>query len=227
MKTKLIVLSLVNQGLSIAGVAVALFWSAGRMDWWPAWAVIAVWLVCFGMEDLTILRSNPDLAAERLSPPKGAKTWDKAITSILRLTELARYILAGLDHRYGWTGGFPLAVQIAAPAVCVLCYGLFVWAMASNRFFSQIVRIQTERGHAVSRTGPYRYVRHPGYAGMILFELAISSLPGSGWAILAGGVCAALLILRTALEDRTLQAELPGYAQYARQVRYRLLPGIW
>jgi len=99
--------------------------------------------------------------------------------------------------------------------------------MASNTFFSQIVRIQSDRGHAVAAAGPYRYVRHPGYAGMVLFELAISTLLASWWAIVAGGFCAILLILRTALEDRTLQAELTGYVDYARQVRYRLLPGIW
>ena len=227
MKTKLVVLYILNQILGIAGMAVALFWSAGRIDWWPAWAAITVWLACFTMEDIVILRFNPDLMAERLSPPKGAKTWDRAIVSIIRLMELARYILAGLDQRYGWTGGFPLAAQIAALTVCVPSYALFVWAMASNTFFSQIVRIQSDRGHAVAAAGPYRYVRHPGYAGMVLFELAISTLLASWWAIVAGGFCAILLILRTALEDRTLQAELTGYVDYARQVRYRLLPGIW
>jgi protein-S-isoprenylcysteine O-methyltransferase Ste14 len=227
MKTKLVVRYILNQILGIVGMAVALFWAAGRIDWWPAWAAVAVWLACFTMEDIAILRSNPDLMAERLSPPKGAKTWDKAITSILRLMELARYILAGLDQRYGWTSGFPLAAQIAALTVCVLSYALFVWAMASNTFFSQIIRIQSDRSHSVATAGPYRYVRHPGYAGMVLFELAISTLLASWWAIITGGLCAILLILRTALEDHTLQTELTGYADYAHQVRYRLLPGIW
>ena len=224
---KLIALYILNQILGVAGMGVALFWSAGRVDWWTAWAAIAVWLACFTMEDIIIFRFNPDLMAERLSPPKGAKTWDKAITSILRLMELARYILAGLDQRYGWTGGFPLAAQIAALTVCVLSYALFVWAMASNSFFSQIVRIQSDHGHAVATDGPYRYVRHPGYVGMILFEFAISTLLASWWAVVAGGLCATLLLFRTALEDRTLQAELAGYMDYARQVRYRLLPGVW
>ena len=227
MNKKLIALYILNQILGVAGMGVALFWSAGRVDWWTAWAAIAVWLACFTMEDIIIFRFNPDLMAERLSPPKGAKTWDKAITSILRLMELARYILAGLDQRYGWTGGFPLAAQIAALTVCVLSYALFVWAMASNSFFSQIVRIQSDHGHAVATDGPYRYVRHPGYVGMILFEFAISTLLASWWAVVAGGLCATLLLFRTALEDRTLQAELAGYMDYARQVRYRLLPGVW
>jgi protein-S-isoprenylcysteine O-methyltransferase Ste14 len=99
--------------------------------------------------------------------------------------------------------------------------------LASNAFFSQIVRIQADHGHVVATGGPYRYVRHPGYVGMILFELAISTLLASWWALIAGGLCAILLIIRTALEDRTLLADLAGYVDYARQVRYRLLPGLW
>jgi protein-S-isoprenylcysteine O-methyltransferase Ste14 len=224
---KLLALNFLNEILSISGMAVAVFWSAGRIDWWPGWAAIAVWVVWFAATDIIMLRFNPDLMAERLSPPKGAKAWDRAIVSILRLTQLARYILAGLDLRYGWTVGFPLTAQVAAVAVCILSIALFAWAMASNIFFSQVVRIQSERGHAVARGGPYRYVRHPGYVGAILFDVALSALFGSWWALIAGGVCAILLIIRTALEDRTLQAELTGYADYTRQVRYRLLPGIW
>jgi protein-S-isoprenylcysteine O-methyltransferase Ste14 len=227
MNTKLIALYILDQILSIAGMGVALFWSAGRIDWWAAWAAIAFWLAWFAATDILILRFNPDLMAERLAPPKGARTWDRAILSIFRLTTLVRYILAGLDQRYGWTGGFPLAVQIAALMVCVLSYALFAWAMVSNPFFSQIVRIQSDRGHAVATDGPYRYVRHPAYVGAILFEPAMSTLLASWWAIIASGLCVILLILRTALEDRTLQAELTGYVDYARQVRYRLLPGIW
>jgi protein-S-isoprenylcysteine O-methyltransferase Ste14 len=147
--------------------------------------------------------------------------------SILGLVQLVRYIVAGLDQRHGWTGSFPLAAQIAALMVCVLGYALVVWATASNAFFSQIVRIQFERGHTVATGGPYHYVRHPAYVGAILYELAVPILLASWWALIVSGLNAILLILRTALEDRTLQAELTGYDEYARQVRYRLLPGIW
>ena len=227
MKPKLVALFIVGQVVSLVSAGVAMFWSAGRMDWWSAWAVIAVWLVWFVTEDIVILRFNPDLMAERLSPPKDAKNWDRAIMSIVRLIELARYILAGLDLRYSWTNGFPLAAQFVALIVCFLSTALFFWAMASNKFFSQVVRMQSDRGHAVATSGPYRYVRHPGYLGTILFELALSTLLGSWWAILASGLCAILFIVRTALEDRALQVELPGYADYAHQVRYHLIPGIW
>jgi len=227
MNTKLIALYILDQILGIVGMGVALFWSAGRFDWWPAWAAIAVWLAFYTAMDILLLRFNPNLMAERLAPPKGAKTWDRAILSILRLTQLVRYILAGLDQRYGWTGGFPLAAQITGLTVCVLSYALLAWAMVSNTFFSQIVRIQSDRGHTVATDGPYHYVRHPAYVGMILFELAMATLLASWWAIIAGGLCAILIILRTALEDHTFLTELTGYADYARQVRYRLLPGIW
>jgi len=227
MNKKLIALHFLNEILGVAGMGVALFWSAGRMDWWPAWAAIVVWLAWYTAMDIIVIRFNPDLIAERLTPPKGAKAWDRAILSVLRLIELARYILAGLDQRHGWTSDFPLSAQLIGLTVCVLSAALFTWAMASNIFFSQIVRIQSERGHAVVTNGPYRYVRHPGYVGMILFEFAISTLLASWWALIAGGLCAILLIIRTALEDRTLQAELTGYVDYAHRVRYRLLPGIW
>lgn len=227
MNKKLVAVYLIDQLASIAAAGVAMLWSAGRIDWWPAWAIMAVWLAWFGAMDAVIFRLSPDLMAERLAPPKGAKAWDKTIMSVIRLVQLARYILGGLDQRYGWTAGFPVAAQIAALAACLVSTALFVWAMASNAFFSQIVRIQSDRGHAVATGGPYRYVRHPGYAATILFEFALSSLLGSWWALIPAGVCAVLFVLRTALEDRTLRAELPGYADYARRVRYRLLPGVW
>jgi protein-S-isoprenylcysteine O-methyltransferase Ste14 len=226
MNAKLVILFLLGEILSIAAAGLAMFWSAGRLDWWPAWAVLGVWVFWFAAEDI-VLRSNPVLMAERLSPPKAAKTWDSALLSIARLLQLARYILAGLDQRFGWTHGFPLAAQIAALLVCLLGVALFAWAMASNTYFSQVVRIQSERGHVVAQGGPYRFVRHPAYVATILFELGLSTLLGSWWALLLGGVCALLFILRTALEDRTLQAELPGYPEYARRVRFRLVPGLW
>jgi protein-S-isoprenylcysteine O-methyltransferase Ste14 len=227
MNKKLIALYILDQILSIAATGVALFWSAGRIDWWAAWAAIAVWLTFFTATDILLIRFNPELMAERLNPPKGTKTWDRAIMSMFRLTTLVRYILAGLDQRYGWTIDFPETAQLAGLVVCGLSYALLAWAMTSNAFFSQIVRIQSDRDHAVVRHGPYRYVRHPAYVGMIIFELAMSILLASWVSLIASGLCAILLILRTALEDRTLLAELRGYVDYARQVRYRLLPGIW
>jgi protein-S-isoprenylcysteine O-methyltransferase Ste14 len=138
--------------------------------------------------DLLVLRTNPGLMAERLSPPGDAKTWDRIILSALRLLQLARYIFAGLDQRFSWTKGIPPEAQIGALIVCVLGYALLLWAMGSNNFFSQIVRIQSDRGHAVATHGPYRYVRHPAYVGMILFELAMPILLASWAALIVSGV---------------------------------------
>jgi protein-S-isoprenylcysteine O-methyltransferase Ste14 len=225
--TKVFARYAIRETMGLVVMGVALFWSAGRVNWWPAWAAMAVMAAWIAATAIVIVRLNPSLLAERLGPRRGAKLWDTAIMSLVGVLQLARYIVAGLDQRYGWTGGLPLAVQLAALAVCALGYGLVVWATASNAFFSQVVRIQSERGHEVVRGGPYRHVRHPAYIGAILYELAAPVLLASWWALVASGVTTILLVLRTALEDRTLQVELAGYADYARQVRHRLLPGIW
>ncbi len=217
----------IREMLGLVVMGVALFWSAGRIDWWPAWAVLAVMSAWITATAIVILRGNPALLAERLGPRKGAKRWDTIIMSLLGVIQLGRYVIAGLDQRNSWSDGFPLAAQLAALAVCILGYAVVTWATASNAFFSQIVRVQTERGHAVATNGPYRIVRHPAYAGAILFELAVPILLASWWCLAASSVNVLLLVLRTALEDRALQSELAGYAEFTRRVRYRLLPGIW
>jgi protein-S-isoprenylcysteine O-methyltransferase Ste14 len=227
MDKKIIARYAVRETMGLICMGVALFWAAGTVNWWPGWALLAVMLGWIVATAIVILRTNPSLLAERLGPRKGAKVWDTAIMSALGVIQLARYIVAGLDQRNGWTGGFPVGVQLVALAVCVLGYALFVWATASNTFFSQIVRIQTERGHTVATGGPYQYVRHPGYLGAIAFELAVAFLLASWWVLLLSVIGAILLIVRTALEDRTLQEELPGYADFAHTVRFRLLPGVW
>jgi protein-S-isoprenylcysteine O-methyltransferase Ste14 len=227
MDKKLIARYAIRETMGWMVMGVALFWPAGRLDWWQAWAalgVMAAWIIATAV---VILRTNPGLLAERLGPRQGAKWWDTAIMSAVGLIQLARYIVAGFDQRYEWTGGIPLATQLAALAVCFLGYALVVWATGSNIFFSQIVRIQSERGHTVATGGPYRYLRHPAYVGAILYELALPILLNSWPALLISAVNAILLILRTALEDRTLRADLAGYEAYAQQVRYRLLPGVW
>jgi protein-S-isoprenylcysteine O-methyltransferase Ste14 len=217
----------IRETMGLAVMGAALFWSAGEIDWWPAWASLGVMLGWIAATAVVIFRFNPGLLAERLGPRKGAKAWDTAIMSMLGVAQLARYIIAGLDHRYGWSGSLPLGAQLAALAVCILGYALVVWATASNTFFSQIVRIQSERGHAVATGGPYRYVRHPAYFGAILYELAVSILLASWWSLLVSAGDVILLIFRTALEDRVLRAELNGYTGYVSSVRHRLLPGVW
>ncbi len=219
---------LTREVLSVISMGVALFWSAGRIDWWPAWAALVVMTIWTGATAVIVLGYNPKLLAERLGPRQGEKRWDVAIVALTGLITLVRYIVAGLDERYGWTGDLRIEVQLAALALCFIGNDiLFVWATAVNTFFSRIVRIQSERGHAVVTGGPYRWVRHPAYAGAILYEAAVPVLLASWPAMIVSGMSVLALIVRTALEDRTLQAELTGYQEYARRVRYRLLPGVW
>ncbi len=227
MDRRLILRYAIREALGLVVMAVALFWSAGTLDWWPGWAALAVMAGWTLATAVVIVTSNPQLLAERLGPRKGAKPWDTLLMSMLGLLQLSRYIVAGLDHRGGWSLGISPAAQGIALAVCLASYALVVWATASNKFFSQIVRIQTERDHTVVTRGPYRVLRHPAYAGAILFELAVPVLLASWWALALGVLGAVLLVLRTGLEDRTLMAELGGYVDYARQVRYRLAPFVW
>jgi len=224
---KLLARYAVREFMGLVVMGVALFWAAGKVDWWQAWAAIGVMAAWILATAIIILRINPALLAERLGPRKGAKAWDTAIMSVVGMAQLGRYVLAGLDQRYDWTGGMALDVEIAALVLSALGYALVVWATASNAYFSQIVRIQEERGHKVATGGPYHYVRHPAYAGAILYELSVPILLGSWWAAAPSLLSAILLVTRTALEDRTLQSELDGYPEYSRQVPSRLLPGVW
>lgn len=204
-----------------------LFWPAGTWNWPMAWALIAVtafWVI--GTAVVTVPR-YPELLAERVGPRKGSKSWDTAILSAVGVLMLVKALLAGFDVRFGWTGGFPLWVEIAGAFAALGGYGMVVWATGSNAYFAQTVRIQTERGHQVATGGPYRFVRHPAYIGMLVVELGTAVMLGSWWALIPGGISAVLMILRTALEDRVLLAELAGYAEFAEKTRYRLIPGVW
>jgi protein-S-isoprenylcysteine O-methyltransferase Ste14 len=227
MRRNLIVRFAVDQGVRLIGMGVMLFWAAGTVAWWPGWALVAISAAWVAATAVVVVRNDPNLLAERINPPKGSKRWDVLLMSTHALVQMAIYLVGGLDHRFGWTSGLPVAAQLIGLVGCVVGYGLAVWATSSNPFFSLIMRIQAERGHSVATGGPYRLVRHPAYAGAVLLGLAFGALLGSWWALLIGMLDSALMVLRTHLEDRDLQEELPGYSDYARQVPYRLLPGLW
>ncbi len=214
-----------SMGLVMAGVI--LFLCAGRWDWVWGWAAVGTLVFWVGATAITVIPRHPQVLAERLGPRQDAKAWDTAIMSFVGVIVLAVYAVAGLDVRYGWTVGFPTAAQISGVIVALFGYAVVVWATAANAYFSLNVRIQKERGHTVVTGGPYRFVRHPGYVGSILAYLGTPILLGSWWAIALGVITALLMIVHTAFEDKTLQAELPGYPEYAQRVRYRLLPGVW
>ncbi len=218
---------LIRETMGVVLLGVILFYSAGRMDWVMGWALVAITAVWVIANALVLIPRDRELLAERLGPQKGAKRWDTILVSFIGLAVLARLVVAGLDLRFGWTEGIPFSLQAAALVIAVLGYALGVWALAVNSFFSQVVRIQEERGHRVVTSGPYRFVRHPGYTGTILFELAVPVMLGSWWAFGLGVIIAILFIIRTAYEDKTLLSELAGYDDYAQQTSYRLLPAIW
>jgi protein-S-isoprenylcysteine O-methyltransferase Ste14 len=211
-------------------VPLALFLAAGRLDWWMAWAYVVIYIGMVVAGRVIVFLKNPDLMVERAQTfsGEGVKSWERFLVPLVALYgPLAVWIVAGLDKRFGWSAPFAPWVQVVALAAVALSYLLGNWAMIANRYFSSVVRIQEDRGHTVVTNGPYRFVRHPGYIGSAFGTLATAIALGSWWALIPAGVDVVGLIVRTALEDRTLRAELPGYADYARQTRYRLLPGVW
>ena len=177
---------------------------------------------------MMVVPLKEDLVEERTSIKKDAKSWDKALAGIGQiLYPLALIKVAGLDKHLGWTGPLPLWLRISALVLAGLFYLIPVWAAAVNRFYSRIVRIPRDRGHKVVTTSPYRFVRHPAYSALLVHVIATSLALETLWGVVPAARICFLLIVRTALEDRTLQEELDGYKEYAQQVRYRLIPGIW
>jgi protein-S-isoprenylcysteine O-methyltransferase Ste14 len=218
---------LVQIGFLVLIQAVVLFVSAWKWDWWNAWAYLGLYLAFLAFNAVVLLGKHKELVEERSQFGEGAKGWDKIIGIITGIGGFAILILAGLDERFNWAGSIPLWVQITAFFLLGLSYPFFTWAMVSNKFFSTIVRIQKERGHTVQTGGPYRFVRHPGYASLLGSYITIPIALGSLWACIPMLLLVINLLIRTILEDRTLQNELDEYKEYARRVRYRLIPRIW
>ena len=193
-----------------------------------AWAYISLNVGIVAINALIIIPKNPELIAERAQMKEGTKDWDRVLAPLMEIGRtVVTLIVAGLDVRFGWSPPLALAIQLIALVFVALGYGLWSWAMASNKFFYGTVRIQKDRGHTVVTAGPYQYVRHPGYVGAITFSLATPLLLSSLWALIPAALTTCIIIVRTALEDRTLQDELDGYKDYAKKVHYRLLPGLW
>lgn len=219
---------LIREIMGVIMVGVILFWSAGRLDWWMGWGVTAVYALWVAANAIILIPRSPELLVERASRNlKGVKSWDNVLLGIIGILTIAKYVVAGLDVRYGWSAPLIASLQITALILAAWGYALVTWSMVANAFFSLVVRIQEDRGQQVCTTGPYRFVRHPGYIGSIIFELAVPIALGSRWAFIAGLLIAILTAIRTALEDKTLQNELDGYQTYAQNVRFRLIPGIW
>ena len=211
--------------LSIVLVAAFLFLVAGRWDLPMFWAFLLVFFGIAAVGWAFVHCSDPSLLQERVKPAdRGLDPYTRPLAAV---SLLACFTISPLDvGRFHWSF-VPFFVQFLALVVIAVSFAVWMWAMACNRFFFAAVRIQHDRGHQVVTAGPYRFVRHPGYAVALLLFLAIPIALGSWWRVLPMLVLDAVFIWRTSLEDRMLLSELSGYAGFAAEVRYRLVPGVW
>ena len=212
---------------TIAGFVV-LFISAGRLDWVNAWVYVGLVSAYLITYTAVCVKFNPEMLNSRGSFSKeGTKPFDKVYGVLYLPLGFAIVVVCGLDAaRYKWST-MPLWLTVIGAVLILPAFAVATWAMAVNPYFECSVRIQEDRGQRVIESGPYRFLRHPGYAAQAISLIAASLILGSWWGLLPGGLLVLILITRTALEDRTLQEELPGYREYAGQIRYRLLPLVW
>ena len=216
--------------LYIFFVPALLFIAAGTLSWSMAWVYVGLLLASTLGSRLIVHKRNPDTLRERarFTSSEGTKPWDRFLVMIVGLFgPMLTMLVAGLDRRFGWSGNVTPVVQWLAALLVALGYGLAVWAMIVNPYFSAVVRIQDDRGQVVVKSGPYRFMRHPSYTGSILASLALPFMLETLWALVPGVVTSVAVIIRTGLEDRTLTNELAGYKDYTKETRYRLFPGLW
>jgi protein-S-isoprenylcysteine O-methyltransferase Ste14 len=222
-RTKAIILSYIG----VLVFAVPVFLGAGKLWYWQGLLYVGLALLGTTLNHL-LVRADAGVTEDRASRAQAGEAWDKRILGVFFLVNLVTFAVAGLDSgRLGWSGDLPLGVAAAGGVLMLAGQVLFAVAKRENAFFSSTVRIQTERGHRVCATGVYRWVRHPGYLGMLVSLLAFPLVMQSLWAFIPASGGALLLVVRTALEDRFLLAQLPGYAAYAAQTRWRLVPGVF
>ena len=220
--------TIAKQVLSPIILAVIMFALAGTTDWPWGWLFSVVHVLAWVMMTIVLLRENPELLNARGKRRADAKRWDMVILVFYGINWIALLVFGALDRRYGWTAPVSPVWHILGNALILLGFAITTWAMAVNRNFEVAVRIQEDRGHNVISSGPYRYVRHPGYTGVILsFYLGMPLALGSWPAGLMALIGLVIMVVRTALEDRTLQDELPGYTEFTQKTRYRLFPGVW
>lgn len=200
-----------------------------RWNWWEAWVYAGINIIGFAVSRMLAARRNPDIIAERARylQHKDAKPFDKILSPLVGLGGGLIPITAGLDELLEWSGAFSLSLKIISLIFILAGYVIGSYALIENRYFSGMVRIQYDRDHHVITGGPYRWIRHPGYSGALLSYIFTPFLLDSWWIFLPVVYMVITLFIRTYLEDNTLQEELPGYSDYAKKVRYRLIPWIW
>jgi protein-S-isoprenylcysteine O-methyltransferase Ste14 len=220
---------IVRTSVTYAIIGLVLFGAAGTADWPAAWIFLAQMIVLSLVGGLWLVRHDPALVQERLAPvmQKGQPTADKVLLPVIILVLFGAIVLMALDAvRLAWSS-VPLWVQAVGELALLLSIWLSLRTLAENSFAAPVVKIQEDRGHTVITSGPYRYVRHPMYAGALIFFAGTSLLLGSWWGLVAVPVLAVVLGLRIQLEEKTLRAGLKDYDDYARRVRFRLIPLVW
>jgi protein-S-isoprenylcysteine O-methyltransferase Ste14 len=226
-KQKIYMRAILGVVLTPVIMLVFVFGAAGRFEYWQGWGytILNVFVVII---TILLFAKRTEFVKERLSPGKGMKQWDRAYYALSTPLFFVTIILASADvGRFGWTSMLPFYVYVLSYVLFLFGNALFLWAKRTNQFFSSVVRIQTDRNQQVCQVGPYRFVRHPGYVGGFLFALVTPVVLGSLWALIPAVMSVLLLIIRTYLEDITLQKELPGYVDYTKKVKYRLFHGVW
>lgn len=204
-----------------------IFVPAGTFRWTEAWIFLTLYALAVAAALIRMKKKAPDLLKERMKRKKDAKRWDKIFMIIYSIFLMFLLVLPGLDAvRFGWSK-VGLIVKLLAFTGYLPGFAIIYWTMRENAYLSDVVRIQEDRGHTVCTTGPYKYVRHPMYGGVILIMLCYPFSLGSLYALIPAVIIVILFFIRTALEDKTLKEELAGYKEYAQKVRYRLLPGLW
>lgn len=202
----------------------------GDPSWWQAWFYAALILGAGIGGRIWAERRHPGLTSERQDKEnfQKAKPWDKVLAPLMAVSLVfPMVIVTGLDHRYHCSPEFPLLLSFIGFILITLGYAFAAWALAENRFFYSVVCVRKDKGHEVCNSGPYRIVRHPGYAGNILPLLGIPLALGSLWALVPAAAALIITVIRTTLEDQTLQVELLGYQEYSRHVRFKLIPGLY
>ena len=200
-----------------------------RWNWWEAWVYAAIYILGFIVSRAMAGRKHPDLLAERarMLHHENPEPWDRWLAPLVGLGGGLIPLTAGLDGLFSALPNFTILVKIAALALMLAGFTLGSYALVENRFFSGMVRIQADRGHEVVSSGPYAWIRHPGYTGALVSYVATPVLLDAIWAFIPVILLSIVLMIRTYLEDETLQDRLVGYREYAEQVRFRLFPGIW
>ncbi len=204
--------------------ALILFISAGTIKWFYAWLYLTATVLAV---IINAIYMPADLIAERGRKKENVEKWDPILSGLMVVPWLVSFLIAGLDVRWGWSPQLAAVWHWSSLIFYLLGNFLILWAMTANHFFSTAVRLQFDRGQTVCSSGPYRYVRHPGYVGMIVYNLATPIALGSFWALIPALITGGLFVLRTWLEDKMLLLKLPGYVQYANRTKYRLIPGLW